>query len=391
MNLPEQTQENPHTTELPSAIRDSLAAIGNYIIIETIQTDSETTLIHATISPDSNQADIATAFKTIMQKLKPYNLLPVFSKLPSSRTNQAEQIVIKIIPAPEIKPNKLWINFLLLALTFLSTIGAGISLAISFFNPPDKNLFNTTLLTDPRILIYGILFSLALLIILGTHEFGHYFACKQRRISATLPYFIPAPFPPLGTFGAIIRIKSPIYDKNSLISIGAAGPICGFIIAIPIIIIGLKLSKIIPVGQPGQAFIGNSLLFWGLTKLFVPPLSPGYDVMLHPIAFAGWVGGFVTALNLLPISQLDGGHIVYALIGDKNKFVAWVIIGILIVLGLYWQGWLLWAIIAVFIMGLNHPPPLNNISPVDPKHRNIGIIALFIFILTFIPVPFYIR
>ncbi|MDD2889510.1 MAG: site-2 protease family protein [bacterium] len=354
---------NPTPDELSGILYDCINVQG-------ISTEEDITIVRGTVIGDKT-----LAFDTISKRLKPYNLLPLFSQKDDSQT------ILKLIPAPVIKTEKRWINLLLLILTFFSTIGAGIFLTMGFFKTLGQSYQTGHLIT------YGILFACSMLIILGTHELGHYFACKRRGISATLPYFIP--FPSLfGTLGAIIKIKSPIQDRNGLIEVGAAGPIAGFILTIPIAIIGLKLSKITLIGLGDQTFMGNSLLFSILTKLFAPAIPLGYDVVLHPIAFAGWVGGFITALNLLPVGQLDGGHIIYALIGEKNKFVGWAIIGIIAVLGFYWEGWFFWVLFILLIIKLRHPAPLNNISQLDTKHKIIGIVALAIFVLTFVPVPF---
>ena len=228
--------------------------------------------------------------------------------------------------------------------------------------------------------------------ILAAHELGHYFACKSNGIKATLPYFIPMP-PPfflLGTFGAVIRINSPIPNKSSLIKIGAAGPIAGFIVALPIVIIGIKLSRYELLSTlKGGLTLGNSIIFLGLTKLFAPPLPGiGYDLALHPIAFAGWVGMFVTAMNLLPVGQLDGGHINYAALGSKARLVSLPFIAIMAVLGIYWPGWLVWALLNVIIIGIRHPPVLNDITGLSKAEKYTALICLIIFILTFVPIPF---
>ncbi|MDI6839978.1 MAG: site-2 protease family protein [bacterium] len=312
------------------------------------------------------------AFKLISDRLKGFNLLPVFRK-------KEGKIELRIVELPKIREEKRWVNLVLLIATVITTVFAG-----SFLSGvnPFENL---------KYISYGIPFSFTLLLILGSHELGHYFACRHRNISATLPYFIPVPPPifPLGTFGAIIRIKAPISDKKGLVEVGAAGPVTGFIMAIPITIIGLKLSKFIPASQiKGAIFLGNSLLFWTLTKLFASHPPIGYELSLHPIAFSGWVGMFVTAINLLPLGQLDGGHISYALLGERVKFIPWIMIGLMLALGIYWPGWWMWSILILVIIGIKHPPPLNSITQLDLQHRIIGVIALFIFVITFIPVPF---
>ncbi|MCK4353026.1 site-2 protease family protein [candidate division WOR-3 bacterium] len=349
---------------------DIESLVSDCISIEESSYQKGVPVIRGTLLMDSE-----VAFKTIRERLKELGLFPVLRK-------SDDKIELKIGKTPIIKEEKKWVNLLLLIATIFTTILAG-----SFLS--GKNPFK-----NPSTLISGIPFSFTLLLILGSHELGHYFACKFRGIKATLPYFLPVPPPilPLGTFGAVIRIKSPISNKKELVEVGAAGPIIGFILAIPITIIGLRLSKIMLITPgEGQIFLGNSLLFYLLSKLFVAPPPPGYDLALHPVAFSGWVGMFITALNLLPLGQLDGGHIAYALLGKNTKFIAWPLIGIMIGLGIYWQGWLLWVILIVIVLKLKHPPPLNDVTPLDLQHKIIGLIALLIFILTFIPVPISIR
>ena len=240
---------------------------------------------------------------------------------------------------------------------------------------------------EPEKIYRGLPFSLTLLLILMVHELSHYFTSRRHHVSASLPYFIPAP-PIIGTFGAIIKMKPPIPDKRSLIDIGASGPIGGFIIAIIACVIGLSLSEVKPAGtlDGGLAF-GSSLLFSFLSDLVLQTGPEEYDVMLHPVAFAGWIGLLVTSLNLLPIGQLDGGHIVYALFGEKHRLIAKITIPILIVMGItLWPGWIVWAIL-MLIMGYKHPPVVYPHIQLDKNRKIIGWISLAIFILTFTPMP----
>ena len=240
---------------------------------------------------------------------------------------------------------------------------------------------------EPEKIYRGLPFSLTLLLILMVHELSHYFTSRRHHVSASLPYFIPAP-PIIGTFGAIIKMKPPIPDKRSLIDIGASGPIGGFIIAIIACVIGLSLSEVKPAGalDGGLAF-GSSLLFSFLSDLVLQTGPEEYDVMLHPVAFAGWLGLLVTSLNLLPIGQLDGGHIVYALFGEKHRLIAKITIPILIVMGItLWPGWIVWAIL-MLIMGYKHPPVVYPHIQLDKNRKIIGWISLAIFILTFTPMP----
>jgi membrane-associated protease RseP (regulator of RpoE activity) len=240
---------------------------------------------------------------------------------------------------------------------------------------------------QPEKIHLGLPFSLTLLFILLTHEMAHYLMSRRHNVSATLPYFIPAPSF-IGTFGAVIKMKRPIPDRRSLIDIGASGPICGFIVAVIASVIGLSLSEIKPTGEiQGLFSFGSSILFTILSKIALNVDPEKYDVILHPVAFAGWIGLLVTSLNLLPIGQLDGGHIIYALFGDRHEMISKSTIPVLIVLGIFfWHGWLIWAVLMI-ILGYRHPPVSYPYIQLDRKRKLVGWISLFIFLLTFTPTP----
>lgn len=291
-----------------------------------------------------------------------------------SFTAKEDGISLAFRPKLEKRDSKKWINFLLLGITFLTTLAAGaIQQGVNPFIP----------ITN---FIQGLPFSLSIMIILGSHELGHYFMAKKNKVDTTLPYFIPGPTI-IGTFGAVIKMKSPIRDKNSLIEIGATGPIVGFLFATIAILIGLSLSTVATISGDEGIILGNSLLIKFLTNLYFSDLPGGKDVLFHPIAFAGWLGYLVTAINLLPVGQLDGGHILYALVGEKHRIIGYVIFGVVILLIPLWPGWLIWAILFLVIR-FKHPPPLDRVSPISRRNKIIGIISLVIFILTFMPVPF---
>jgi membrane-associated protease RseP (regulator of RpoE activity) len=223
--------------------------------------------------------------------------------------------------------------------------------------------------------------------ILLAHELGHYLIARKHGLDVTLPYFIPAPSL-IGTFGAFIRMRSPVRDRRMLLDVGAAGPLVGIAVSIPFLILGFRLSEVKLIeGQAGMS-LGSSLLLSLLSWLVVGPIPNGYDIVIHPVGFAGWIGLLVTSLNLLPIGQLDGGHVAYALLGERqNKISRYVFLAIL-ALGIFgWQGWLLWSLL-LFIMGFRHPRPLEWWVPLDRKRKVIGWVAVAVFILTFIPVPF---
>jgi len=316
-------------------------------------------------TPRYNTKDISNY---LLSRIKELGFIPFISK-------KGDDIEVKIFYEPQYKKENYKVNIILFFVTLLTTMMAGALIA-------GKSPFSITGL------IKGIPFSFTLIIILGSHEFGHHITARINNVRATLPYFIPFPNI-LGTLGAVIKIRSPITNKNALIYIGAAGPLVGTFFAIIASIIGLKLSTIAQI-QKGQLAMGNSILFYLLSKWTVGNIPQGYDVYLHPIAFAGWVGLFVTALNLMPVSQLDGGHIAYAIMGKWHKFLGYAVFAILVILGLrspYARIWLVWAIFIIFIR-FTHPPPLNSVSPISKPGWIVAIISLIVFIITFIPFPF---
>jgi membrane-associated protease RseP (regulator of RpoE activity) len=234
-------------------------------------------------------------------------------------------------------------------------------------------------------------YCIAIMTILSAHESGHYLMSRKYGTPATLPLFIPLPLPPFGTLGAIIKMKGSIRNRRELFDVGVAGPLTGLAFTIPAIIIGLKLSQVVALDQIDQQSVislGDSLLFSWLQAIVLGPIPTGHDVILHPLAYAGWVGLFVTALNLLPIGQLDGGHVVYSLWGEKSELIFKLVWGVLALISLFYNpAWFLLVIILLFIK-LKHPPPLDDITPLDSKRRWLGIFTLAIFILSFTPVPF---
>ncbi|MDI6866016.1 site-2 protease family protein, partial [Thermodesulfovibrio yellowstonii] len=244
------------------------------------------------------------------------------------------------------------------------------------------------LFKEPMRLWEGYPFSISIMTILLGHEMGHYFASKAHRTKATLPYFIPAPSI-IGTFGAFIKMKSPILTRKALIDIGATGPIVGFILSLIACIIGLKMSKIIPLTYGEDMFmLGDSILFSLLVKFTLGNIPAGQDVLLHSVAFAGWIGLFVTSMNLLPVGQLDGGHIAYALFGKWHFYISRTMLFFIAALGVfYWYGWLVWALLLVFL-GVDHPPILVWESRLSLSRRIVGILSFIIFLLTFTPTPF---
>jgi len=249
-------------------------------------------------------------------------------------------------------------------------------------------LLTATLVTT--FLAGGPLFSISLLSILGAHEFGHYWASKKNGVQSTLPYFIPAP--PIfiaGTFGAFIQIKQRIPNRMVLMEIGVAGPIAGFVVALPVLILGLYLSPVTPYIGMGSINFGSSLIlnFCSQLVLGVDPSSPDINIHLHPIAFAGWIGMLITALNLMPVGQLDGGHIIYAITPGKHSAIGKFFFAGLFPLGYFWPGWFFWAAM-IALMGFKTAPLKEDVEKLELTHVVLGSISMVIFVLTFIPIPF---
>jgi len=287
---------------------------------------------------------------------------------------------IQILKRPEIRTRGIWVNWVMLIATIGSTMFAG---AFLWADYQQVELF------DIGTFAYGALFfTLPLLCILGIHELGHYLMSKRHGVDASLPFFIPS-IPPLGTFGAFISMRDPMPNRKALLDIGVAGPLAGLAVTIPVTIVGLVLTA------QGNVDIGGVSPV-GAIMLSVPPLFEAFTyfiqipegVALHPTAFAAWVGFLVTAINLLPSGQLDGGHIARALLGDNARFLSYITIGALFFMGLFFSGWLFFAIIIIFL-GLRHPPPLNDISRIGTKRQVVGALALIILVTSFTPIPMF--
>jgi membrane-associated protease RseP (regulator of RpoE activity) len=286
---------------------------------------------------------------------------------------------------------RIWLHVLLLLLTILTTTIVGSRMQYNFaHNLPafdverDLTVF-VTFWRHPAALLGGLPFSLTLITILLAHEFGHYLACVFYGVDATLPFFIPMPTL-IGTMGAFIRIRSAIYSKRVLFDVGIAGPIAGFVFLLPAMSIGLAFSKIVPgINHQGLLNFGMPPVLWLLERVIYPGVHP-VDIYLHPVARAAWVGVFATALNLLPVGQLDGGHILYALTGEKYRWVSQVFIALLVPAGLFfWYGWLFWAVL-LFFFARRHPAIYDLTDMGRPRIR-LGALALVMFLLCFMLAP----
>jgi membrane-associated protease RseP (regulator of RpoE activity) len=301
-----------------------------------------------------------------------------------------------------------WINLVLFALTCVSTTLVGTLLMSSFHNTMSSDLLFDIgeILKNPILMVSGLPFSISIMSILFAHEMGHYLTCLFYGIDATLPYFIPAPTP-MGTMGAFIKIRSPFQHRAALFNVGVAGPIAGFVLAVPTLIVGLAYSKFVvmdasegwtrlmyskfvvmdtPIGWIG---FGEPLIFKISAYLMGKTPPEGFALSLHPVGLAAWFGFLATALNLLPIGQLDGGHMIYALFPGLHKRISQVLVIALVPLGIwYWTGWLLWFVL-LLILRLRHPMTMDDSSPLESRHFGLAWFGLAMFVLCFMPTPIY--
>ncbi len=290
-------------------------------------------------------------------------------------------------------PSKRWVNGALFVVTVISVLFTG---AVSLDSEAQTTL--EAVIYGLTHLHLGLPAAMALLVPLLAHEFGHYLAARRFGLPATLPYFIPLPFPASlwGTMGAVIRMKGPMPNRKTLLAVGAAGPLAGFVIAVPILILGLALSPVtdfdpmtgLGVPEVGTLLEGNSLLYGGIKLLMFGQWLPGggKDVLLHPIAFSAWAALLVTGINLIPAGQLDGGHIAYALLGDKARWLTQAVLFLTFIMGFMWQGWWLWTAL-IWLFGQHHAAPLDDITPLTAGQRLLAIATLIVFLLTIIPIP----
>jgi Zn-dependent protease len=349
------------------------------------------------------------AYDELDAQLAPLNLLPLFREVPASKPSDAStsrfngfpsvstvtpsgdavstrQLIYIVQGRTNPRPRSWIINAVLLVVTLFSVMLVGRDMAISEIRNPIERLFvaNNGLSEIWR----GLPYALSIMLILGAHELGHYFAARRHKIAVTLPYFIPFPGGLFGTFGAFIQLRQPIKNRKILLEIGAAGPLAGLIFAIPILIIGLATSVVEPP-PVGGITEGNSLLY-ALAKIvtfgqFLP--NGEVDVLVNQLAWAGWTGLFVTGLNLIPIGQLDGGHVLYSLVGQRARLLYFPIMAALVFLMIFSGGSLFVMILLLLFLGRSYAVPLDDITPLDPRHRWLAIVTLVVFVLVFVPIP----
>src|SRR2546426_1531045 len=321
----------------------------------------------------------ARALDLLIARFRPLGYTPYLRE-------EAGLVALQALPITETATRwRIGVNVVLFVLTCLSTLVAG----LSFVGSPTFD----ALRSDPSAarFLAGAPFACTLLAILGVHELGHYFTARHYRASVSLPFFIPAP-PPLflfGTMGAIIRMRSPARDRNSLFDIAAAGPLAGLAVAVPAVVIGLAWSTVMPAPQGGYLAFGDSLLIRWLVHLRFGSIPGGSMVFTHPVADAAWAGFLVTALNLFPVGQLDGGRIAYALFGRHHRTVRILTVAGLILMGLLtWSpNWFVWAALLFLLIGFHHGAILDDVTPLSPGRRAVGFACFVLMVLLVPPVP----
>jgi membrane-associated protease RseP (regulator of RpoE activity) len=326
--------------------------------------------------------DPGTALDRLRPRLVPHGYTPFIHE-------DAGVVWVHAIAQAEVSaPSRPLVHLALFLATVVTTLLAGTMLLGGV--PPGE------LWRDPMRIAVGLPFAASLLAILGVHEFGHYTLGRRHGMPVSLPYFIPVPpIPPflLGTLGAVIRLRGAIRDRRALFDMAVAGPLAGLVVAVPVYVLGLRLSSVvhIPPDRAEGAYVrfGDALLPKLIERLTLGSLPPDFDILLHPVGVAAWFGFFVTALNLIPAGQLDGGHIVYAIFGRRHALISKLAVAGLILIGLAFGSinWLVWAALIVGVMGFQHGPTMDDITPLDGRRRALGLFALVLLLLLLPPVP----
>ena len=325
--------------------------------------------------------DAESAYEALRERFHALGYTPSLQRQGESEVVIAQRGVITT------QPSRVWINLALFIATLLATLLTGAVNEVGQM-VMNEEMIVPALLNRPILLLSGLPFALTIMSILLAHEMGHYIMGRRYNAPVSLPYFIPMPLvTPFGTMGAVIVQRAPFENRKSLFDIGVAGPLAGMVVALPLLIYGLATSHVGPI-QPPALLEGNSILYLTVKYLIFGRILPGngVDVMLNPIAWAAWGGLLVTALNLMPIGQFDGGHTLYAVLGRRAWPIAMGVVALLVAMGFLWPGWFIWALLAL-VFGARHPAPLNDLSPLDGKRRLVGIGVLILFVLIFTPIP----
>lgn len=377
-------------------LRNEIADLFQVITVETPRQAPQGT-IH--FIGDLLMADSETAYEIIAERWRRHDYTPLF------RRHQGQ---VALVAQPGVfhtpKPRNPWINLGLAIATIISVQLSGAFYACQ--------CLPTTL--DQW--LSGAPMMLSMMAILLAHEFGHYFAARSHKVAVTLPYFIPLPvISPVGTLGAFIQLRSPFRTKKQLFDIGVAGPLGGLIFAIPLIFWGVANSPVQSLTRNDLSVLeGNSIFYLAVKYLVhgeilpsfdryadlpvwseylrvlagIIPAGGGIDILMTPVAFAAWFGLFVTAMNLLPVGQLDGGHILYSLLGHNARWLGLVLVGLMVAAGIFWwPGWLLWAMLVFFIIGTGHPPPLNDLVELGTGRKILAYVMIAFIIIFFMPNP----
>lgn len=323
------------------------------------------------------------AYDLLDSEFKTRDLLPVFRE-----GENGEHIIVVLEGRFRPEPRS-WIpNAVLLVITLLSVLLVGAEMALNEIATTDMRealRISENMFTE---LWRGLPYAVSIILILGAHELGHYFAARRHNLAVTLPYFIPFPFGLFGTFGAFIQLREPLRNRKALLDVGASGPLAGLIIAVPVLLIGLATSTVGTMSMGGMVE-GNSIAY-ALAKIavfgeFLP--NGQNDVFVNQLAWAGWTGLFVTGLNLIPLGQLDGGHVMYALLGRRARALFYPLIAGLAVMTVLSGGALIFILLLLILLGRTYAVPLDDISKLDQRRRRIAIFTLVIFLLVFVPVP----
>ncbi|GBE18304.1 peptidase family M50 [archaeon BMS3Abin16] len=353
-----------------------LEIVSKAFTVETMDTDSATLFVKPRFSDE-------TSFNIVLDELTKIGLYPLYRE-------ENGRLTLRITGK---KGNRRELNpvlhlVLLLATIFTVTVAGYIWWAGGDF---EKSVY----------------FTIGLMGILGSHELGHALVARRNKVDATLPFFLPVPpFFAFGTLGAVIFMNSPIPDRKSLFDIGIAGPLTGFVLSLPVLVLGIARSTYIPFNPTVEAspfLLGTPLLFNAISRMILGPELPGQILQTHPIAIAGWAGLFVTSLNLLPMGQLDGGHVIRSVVPKNFKKIYRIVFKLLFTMGaagilaqiyslkwladLTWPGWIFWAALVYFMTKLDHPGPLNDVTPLDPARKAVSVLILIIFLVSFTPVP----
>ncbi len=366
--------------------------------VETIETPRQAPQGTIRFIGDLLWQDSEAAYDLIAERWRSHNYTPLL------RRHQGR---VALIAQPGIvtpKPSNPVVNLVLAIATILSVLFTGAALECECV-PITLNDW-----------LSGLPMMLTMMGILLFHEFGHYFAARFHKVAVTLPYFIPLPvISPVGTLGAFIQLRSPFKTKKQLFDIGIAGPLGGLILAIPLTFWGVASSPVQEIARNGNSVLeGNSIFYLAAKYLAhgqllpsfdryadlpvwrefllvlggVIPSGGGTDIFINPIAFAAWFGLFVTAMNLLPVGQLDGGHVIYCILGDKARWLGFGLVGLMVLAGIFWwSGWLLWSVLVFFVIGTGHPPPLNDLVELDPGRKILAYIMIILFFILFMPNP----